>query len=118
MDVRVMNSCLVVKWIDRLGGGDDSLVSELLRKKYLGQQSIFQINKKCGPQFWQGLLDVKQWYQIGRDIQVRSGFQKRFWKDTWCGNCTMKTAFPHCYQTCVNPDISVGHIKKDEGWQL
>jgi hypothetical protein len=36
LDVRVMNKCLLAKWIDKLERGDDSLCCSLLRKKYLG----------------------------------------------------------------------------------
>lgn len=39
LDVRAMNVCLMVKWIDRLETGDSSLCCSLLRKKY--QKSIF-----------------------------------------------------------------------------
>lgn len=48
MDVRVMNICLICKWIDRLERGDNSICCELLRKKYLNHKSIFQIRKKSG----------------------------------------------------------------------
>lgn len=36
IDVRAMNVCLLVKWIDKLEKGDDGLRCSLLRKKYLG----------------------------------------------------------------------------------
>ena len=51
LDVRVMNTCLMVKWIDMLERGDDSLCCSLLRRKYLGQRSIFEIKTKKGSQF-------------------------------------------------------------------
>jgi len=43
LDVRVMNKCLLAKWIDKLERGNDRLCCSLLRKKYLGHRSIFQI---------------------------------------------------------------------------
>ena len=36
IDVRIMNTCLLAKWIDRLERGDNTICGELLRKKYLG----------------------------------------------------------------------------------
>jgi len=51
MDVRAMNVCLLSKWIDKLERGDESMCCELLRKKYLGQKSIFQIKTRSGSQF-------------------------------------------------------------------
>lgn len=40
--VRVMNICLMAKWIDKLERGDGSLCCSLLRKKYLGQKRSFR----------------------------------------------------------------------------
>lgn len=73
LDVRVMNNCPLGKWIDKLERGDDSLCCALLKKKYLGKRSIFQIQLKSESQFWKALLDVRQWYQKGRVINVRAG---------------------------------------------
>jgi len=41
LDVRIMNVCLLAKWIDKLERGDSSLCCSLLRNKYLGDRSIF-----------------------------------------------------------------------------
>jgi hypothetical protein len=43
MDVRVMNSWLVGKWIDRLEIGENNLCVELLMRKYIRNKSIYQI---------------------------------------------------------------------------
>lgn len=72
MDVRVMNVCLLVKWIEKLERGDDSLCCSLLRKKYLGQKSIFQIKNRRGSQFCRTLLDLREWYQRGIGVEIRS----------------------------------------------
>lgn len=61
---------------------DDIICIELLRRKYLGNKSIFQITKGSGSQLWKGLLKVRSWFQWGRVIRVRSGQQTRFWEDT------------------------------------
>lgn len=42
LDVRAMNVCLLVKWIDKLERGDNSLCCSLLINKYLGNKSIFR----------------------------------------------------------------------------
>jgi len=51
LDVRYMNICLLSKWIDKLERDDKGLCCTLLKKKYLGQKSIFQIKNKHGSQF-------------------------------------------------------------------
>jgi len=42
MDVRVMNTCLMVKWIYKLERGHNSLCCMLLRNKYLGNKTFFK----------------------------------------------------------------------------
>ena len=51
MDIRVMNTCLLGKWIDKLERGDNSLCCNILRNKYLGHKSIFQVRNRKGSQF-------------------------------------------------------------------
>ena len=41
-------------------------------------------------QFWQGLHDVKEWYERGKAHVVGCGQQTRFWKDIWLGECSLK----------------------------
>jgi hypothetical protein len=107
MVVRAMNVCLVAKWIDGLERGDNSICCELLRRKYLGQKSIFQIKRINGSQFWRGILEVRQWYQIGRAMKVSIGVQTRFWEGTWLGNYTLKVEFYQLFQICDDPNVSI-----------
>ena len=41
LDVRVMNTCLLLKWIDKLERGDEILCCSLLRKTILGAEKHF-----------------------------------------------------------------------------
>jgi hypothetical protein len=41
LDVRAMNVYLLAKWIDKLERDDNSLCCAMLKKKYLGDRSIF-----------------------------------------------------------------------------
>ena len=58
LEVKTMNICLLAKWLERLEVEEGSLCVELLRKKYLGNRSIFQITRTSGSQFWRGLLAI------------------------------------------------------------
>jgi hypothetical protein len=40
-DTRVMNTCLLAKWLVKLERGDVTLCCNLLRQKYLGEKSIY-----------------------------------------------------------------------------
>jgi len=59
LEVKTMNICLLAKWLERLEVEEGSLCVKLLRKKYLGNRSIFQITRTSGSQFWRGLLAIK-----------------------------------------------------------
>lgn len=102
MDVRVMNTCLLARWIDKLERGHNSLCCTLLWNKYLGQKSIFQIKNRKGFQFWRYLLDVRDWYQWDRCINIKSGRQIRFWHDCWLGDCALKASFPNLFQIATH----------------
>nr|TKW28876.1 hypothetical protein SEVIR_3G358000v2 [Setaria viridis] len=43
-------------------------------------------------------------------MEVRSGFQTRFWEDTWLGGCTLKIEFDQLFRYCSNPNISVQEV--------
>ena len=118
MDVRAMNTCLVGKWIDKLEKGTSNVCCDLLRKKYLGDKSIFQIKRKTGSQFWRGLLETRDWFQWGRAMKVRSGTQTRFWHDIWVGNCALKLQFPKLFSYSSNKDVSVQETHADGVWSL
>ena len=118
LDVRVMNKCLLAKWIDKLERGNDSLCCSLLRKKYLGQKSLFQIKNRKGSQFWRSLLDMRQWYQKGRIVEVRAGHQTRFWHDCWLGECPLKIRFHNLFKIASDQDIEVGRAFDQGQWNI
>ena len=62
LEVKTMNICLLAKLLERLEVEEGSLCVELLRKKYLGNRSIFQITRTSGSQFWRGLLAIRHWF--------------------------------------------------------
>ena len=117
LEVKTMNICLLAKWLERLEVEEGSLCVELLRKKYLGNRSIFQITRTSRSQFWRGLLAIKHWFQRGRIVKIRSGAHSSFWHDTWLGNCPLKLEFDQLYKFCRDPHASVeqvmgsGHIQ-------
>ena len=117
LEVKTMNTCLLAKWLERLEVEEGSLCVELLRKKYLGNRSIFQITRTSGSQFWRGLLAIRHWFQRGRTVKIRSGAQTSFWHDTWLGNCPLKLEFDQLYKFYRDPHASVeqvigsGHIQ-------
>jgi hypothetical protein len=50
-DTRLMNKCLLSRWIIKLERGDFDLCSKMLRKKYLNGKGFFGSNARGGSQF-------------------------------------------------------------------
>jgi hypothetical protein len=77
-DTRLMNKCLLSRWIIKLERGDSDLCSKMLRKKYLNQKSFFGINDREGSQFWKGLHEAKHICQNELKYVVGNGKKPRF----------------------------------------
>jgi hypothetical protein len=50
-DTRLMNECMLSKWIIKLERRDEDMCSNLLRKKYLKDKGFFSSKPKGGCQF-------------------------------------------------------------------
>jgi hypothetical protein len=65
-DTRLMNQCLLSRWIVKLERGDSNMCTSLLRKKYLQKSSFFSVKPSGGSQFWRELHDIKYIWGMGR----------------------------------------------------
>jgi len=77
-DTRVMNQCLLSKWIFKLERGDSNPCCNLLRAKYLGEGGFFSSKNRGGSQFWTGLHDIKHCCAQGLIYVVNNGKKARF----------------------------------------
>jgi hypothetical protein len=84
-NTRVMNRCLLAKWIIKIERGENTICCNLLRSKYLGETRIFSYKKKSGSQFWKGIMEVRGEVTRGVLYIIGNGRKVRFWKDTWLG---------------------------------
>jgi hypothetical protein len=106
-DTRAKNTCLLAKWLIKLERGDYTLCCNLLRKKYLGEMSIFSYKKKSGSQFWKSVLSTRDEAARGLIYIVGDGRKARFWLDVWLGNCALRIAFPNLFVICNQKEWSV-----------
>ncbi|KAJ1276980.1 hypothetical protein BS78_05G258700 [Paspalum vaginatum] len=108
IDTRAMNKVLLVKWLVRLDSGESNICLDLLRRKYLGGNSVAQQKKRGNvSQFWQGVMNVSSWYEQGLGWKCESGALIRFWEDVWMEECPLKLCYPNLYTICQNKNISV-----------
>jgi hypothetical protein len=53
-DTRLMNQCLLSRWIVKLESGYTDMCTTLLRKKYLKEKGFFNVNQSGGLNFGEG----------------------------------------------------------------
>ncbi len=77
---------------------EEGVWQDLLKRKYLYNKSITQVNQKQGDShFWSGLMKVKSTLlDMGSSI-VNDGKQIRFWEDKWLGNLAFKDKYLSLY---------------------
>lgn len=72
-DTRLMDECLLVKWIWKITEGSDDIWFKLIKEKYVPEGNFF-ISKNIGAsQFWQGLHKVKHLFKWGAVNNVNNG---------------------------------------------
>jgi len=68
INLDTQNKCLLSKWLFKLLN-EEGLWQDLLRKKYLKNKTLSQVEKRKGDsQFWSGLMEVKKdffWKGVG-----------------------------------------------------
>jgi hypothetical protein len=59
-ETRLMNMCMLPKWIFKLERGDRDMCCDLLRKKYLRGKGFFGSKHRGASRFWKGLHEAKK----------------------------------------------------------
>lgn len=73
LDTKLMNECLLVKWIWKISKGTDDMWYKLIKAKYMPEDNFFLSKTKGVSEFWQGLHKVKHLFHWGTIHIVRNG---------------------------------------------
>ena len=65
MDTKLMNTCLMAKWIWKIYDGEQGLWADILRNKYLRGKDLLVDNHTQGSQFWKALQKAKEAFRLG-----------------------------------------------------
>jgi hypothetical protein len=65
IDTRLMNICLLVKWIWRLYDGEQGLWADIIRNKYLRDKDLLMDTPRTGSQFWSAIQKLKHLFRLG-----------------------------------------------------
>lgn len=118
IDTKVMNMCLLSKWIMKIEGGSQDMSCCVLRKKYLGQKGFFQSSAAGGSQFWRGLHDCGDILKKLVEKEVEGGNQTLFWEDVWLKKVPIKTSFPALYAVSRQQQATVNEVWNGGSWDL
>jgi hypothetical protein len=72
-NTRIMNDCLLVKWIWKILCEPDEFWFKVIKAKYLKGESFFESNDKGSSQFWKGLHKVKHLFKWGPYFRLGMG---------------------------------------------
>jgi hypothetical protein len=109
-DTRVMNQCLLSKWIFKLERGDNNPCCKMLRAKYLGEGGFYCSKSRGVSQFWAGLHDVKHCYARGLVYIVKNAKKARFWLDVWLGQCSLCISYNRIFRICNEQNSTVHDV--------
>jgi hypothetical protein len=115
-NTRLMNMCLLSKWIFKLERGDDDLCYILLRKKYLRGKDFFSSNYRGASQFWKGLHEAKPFCQRGLKHILGDGKKIRFWHEVWLGDCPPKIKYGRLFSICSQQEWEVARVLEGVGY--
>jgi mannosylglycoprotein endo-beta-mannosidase len=115
IDTRLMNICLMTKWIWKLYAGEQGLWAEILRNKYLRSRDLLVDSHQSGSQFWNAIQKIKSVFRLGARHQVRSGSSTLFWSDWWQGSGPLCSRFPALFSIAADPQITVSRCFRAMG---
>lgn len=118
INTRIMNECLIVKWIWKIMTGDKSIWCRLLRAKYCKNGDFFSSRSVGSSQFWTGLHKVKHLFQWGAMYRVHKGVKVYFWTDVWLGNVPLKLVYLRLYNICLDNKAKVADYFSGDDWDI
>jgi hypothetical protein len=110
LDLDTQNICLLSKWLFKLFN-EKGMWQDLLRKKYLHNKTLTQVERKRGDShFWSGLMEVKEHFLSKGRMVVHDGNQTRFWEDLWIGNEPFMNKYPTLYDIVRKKNATVANV--------
>ncbi len=108
--MEIQNKCLLSKWLYKLIN-EEGVWQDLLKRKYLYNKSITQVDKKQGDfHFLSGLIKVKSTFLNMGSWIVNDGGQIRFLEDKWLDNLAFKDKYPSLYAIFRRKSSSIATI--------
>ena len=111
--MRIFNSILLGKWLWRYGLEKDALWRKVIKAKYRNVWGCW-CTKKVASAYGVSLRRFIRsgWLNFSKLLQydLGDGTRVKFWKHVWCGDCTLKEAFPELYCLSRTRDSSMAEV--------
>lgn len=107
INTKIMNDCLLVKWIWKIHLEPETLWFKILKAKYMRSGGFFGSKASGSSQFWQGLHKIKHLFKWGAIFKVGNGNFCRLWQDCWIMEVPLKIAYEDLYIMARNPECFV-----------
>ncbi|WVZ61551.1 hypothetical protein U9M48_011408 [Paspalum notatum var. saurae] len=112
LNLEVQNRCLLSKWLFKVIN-EDGLWQDLLKRKYLSNNSISQVSKKPGDShFSPGLMHVNDQFLALGSFEVKVGNQASFWEDYWIGDKPFMEVYPSLYRIVRKTAVTIASVLK------
>jgi len=118
INTKLMNECLLVKWIWKITKGSSDVWFKLLDAKYVQEGNFFTSRTLGSSQFWQGLHKVKHLFKWGAIHKMKDGYKTSFWHDVWIGDSPLRLQYPSLYNMCRDKEALVADYYKDGDWEI
>ena len=109
VDLKVMNICLLSKWLWKLENGE-GIWQNLVRRKYVKITVSACVKKPGQSHFWQGLMGVKDIFFKFRRKVIGNGERTRFWEDLWVGDRPLCERFSRLYNLTFSKNVLVAAV--------
>jgi hypothetical protein len=116
INTKIMNDCLLVKWIWKIHLEPNSLWFKILKAKYMKSGGFFGSSMKGSSLFWQGLHKIKHLFKWGAIFKVENGKLCRFWQDCWIMEVPLKIAYEDLFKFARDPDCVVTDCWDGDDW--
>ncbi len=107
------NRALLGKWLWRFGEEGDRLWKRVLIARYgaaCGGWSTGLVRGSHGCGLWKGIMQGWERFNAHLRYKVGIGDRVRLWHDQWCGDVTLKEAYPVLYECASNQAATIDEV--------
>jgi hypothetical protein len=117
-DTKIMNICLMVKWIWRVMTREAGLCAEIVRYKYHRDKDLLLDSHRLASQFWNAIQKLKLIFSLGAKHHIGDGRSTRLWLDWWKGTGPLRDCFRDLFAITMHTDISVARAHHGGEWPI